>query len=72
MELARFIKDIERCPYLPKDPEYAEWNRLDQERLAKINENYRLIYLAALDYRSSNISLLRLMSEFVIEMLRER
>ncbi len=28
--------DIERCPYAPGDPDYAEWSRRDTERLLRI------------------------------------
>lgn len=30
------IKDIERCPYVPKDLEYEEWNKRNEQRLRQI------------------------------------
>ena len=30
------IKDLERCPYVPKDLEYEEWNRSNDLRLKQI------------------------------------
>lgn len=31
-EFVVYIKDIERCPYLPKDYQYIDWNREDNKR----------------------------------------
>lgn len=33
-----YFRDIERCPYIPNDPEYDDWNRKDDERLQKISK----------------------------------
>lgn len=30
------LMDIERCPYLCSDPEYAEWNRKNRGRMKTI------------------------------------
>lgn len=32
------IRDMERNPYFPKDPEYEDWVRKDDERLQKISD----------------------------------
>lgn len=75
-EVARFIKDIERCPYVPKDSEYDEWNRQDQERLKNINKDYDNIYKTAIAYLllvdSEHEPYMKLMCEFVIDMLKPR
>lgn len=74
MAYARFFRDIERCPYAPSDPEYDEWMRKDNERLARL-ENKRMQILEEARFQLSavpeNLSNLRLRQvyEFVIEQL---
>lgn len=33
-------KDLERYPYVPREPEYAEWTKKDNERLDAISKQY--------------------------------
>lgn len=47
------IKDIERCPYVPSDPEYDEWCRKDRERMDKLQRERHLIYDNAFLYMNS-------------------
>jgi len=46
------IGDIERCPYLPKDYQYEQWNRDDIARCQKIIEARRTIHRKANQYLS--------------------
>lgn len=72
METPRFIKDIERCPYLPKDPGYDEWMRIDQERIARINKEYaRILQVAKICLVSGNPNIQQ-MCRFVIDMLEDK
>lgn len=69
--MSRFIKDIERCPYVPKDPEYDEWNRKDKQRLKNIEEGYQEIKITANQLLSHPDRKVRNMCLFVLSMLRD-
>jgi len=47
-EHLRLIKDIDRCPYAPKEPGYISWIEADDDRLAKI-EAERAKHIEALE-----------------------
>lgn len=71
MITARFIKDIERCPYVPKDPEYDEWMRKDRRRLELIENEYQNIKATANKLLSSEDYRLRQLANFVIDMIKD-
>ncbi len=64
-----FIKDIERCPYLPFEPEYDEWNRKDEERQRAIVEYRERLYSIANQRLSSDDPDVRMMAHFIIGFL---
>jgi len=68
---ARFIKDIERCPYVPSQPEYDEWCRKDDERTKKLEEEYQELKEIANQNLSNSDSEIRQMAHFVLDMIRD-
>jgi hypothetical protein len=64
-----FIRDIERCPYVPKDPEYEEWSRKNDERLNALREARKELLMHAFQYLSHEDRVVRDMSKFVIWIL---
>ena len=67
----RFLKDIERCPYLPKDSGYEEWNRKDKERLEELEKNYQEIKNTATQLLSAKGKKLVNLAKFVLDMIRD-
>lgn len=62
------IRDIERCPYVPKDPEYVAWMAKDDERRLNIIEARRSLHIKANQYLSHedrNIRNLALFYNFI-------
>lgn len=59
------IRDIERCPYVPKDPEYDEWNRKNEARLAELSEARHNMLLKAHQYLSHEDRNVRNMAIFI-------
>lgn len=62
------IKDIERCPYMTREPEYQEWSRADNERLKKISDARENVILSANEYLSHPDRGVRMMALFITEM----
>ena len=52
-----FIRDIERCPYVPKDPEYDEWSKKDKARLDKLVEDRKELLKIARLYAITDVNL---------------
>lgn len=70
----RFIKDIERCPFVPKETGYAEWNRKDKERLDKLEEEYQLLKKVSQDCLNGEFVYpknLKKMAKFILEMIKD-
>ena len=59
------IRDIERCPYVPKDPEYDPWNRKDIERCNQLVEGRRELHMKANQYLSHEDRNVRLMALWI-------
>jgi len=67
--MIRLWKDIERCPYVPSDPEYADWIAKDNERLAEEDKYYRELLTQAHKYLSHEDDNIRKMAHFIIGIL---
>jgi hypothetical protein len=65
------IKDMERCPYVPKDPEYATWNEKNDKRLAQISAERELLRKDAAYYLSHHDKTVRNMAKFISNFLDE-
>ena len=65
-----FYRDVERCPYLPKDFGYDSWVKRDRERLEQIDKNRAELLEIAKKYKYSyQGDEIRKMALFAIEML---
>lgn len=67
--MIRLWKDLERCPYLPKDPEYTKWMAGDKKRLAEIDKSREELLVQAHKYISYDDRNIRNMAHFIMEML---
>lgn len=45
------IRDIARCPYVPSQPEYTEWDENDKRRCQEIVDRRQRLYLRAMHLR---------------------
>ncbi len=63
------IGDIEHCPYVPKDSEYEEWNRKEDERLTEISRARVKLAVEAHKYLSHEDKIIREMALFVTSRL---
>lgn len=61
------LRDIERCPYVPKDPEYAYWNQKDEERIKQIVEARQAMHMKAKQYLSHPDNFVRSFALFIDE-----
>jgi hypothetical protein len=59
------IRDIERCPYVPRDPEYLAWNKKDDERLDAISNQRKEMLENAYGYLSHEDKTVREMAYFI-------
>ncbi len=46
------MRDVERCPFLPKNPGYEKWDKDDQERCKVMVEARRELHIIANQYIS--------------------
>ena len=60
------IGDIERCPYVPKQLEYTEWNRQDIERCQIIHDARKELFEKANQYLSHEDRNIRKLAMFYI------
>lgn len=60
-----FIRDIRRCPYVPKDSEYASWHEKEEERLRELSDERERLRLKAREMLFHNDSDVRKMAMFV-------
>lgn len=67
--MIRFYKDLKRCPYLPKDPGYVEWNRVDNERLEQLDKSRKALRDTAHQYMSHEDRNVRNLAIFTSSML---
>lgn len=67
--MIRLYKDIERCPYISSDPEYANWIAKDDKRLAEIDRYHKEILTKAYQYISHEDRSIRNLAHFVVGIL---
>jgi len=59
------IRDIERCPYVPNDYEYVNWNEKNDKRLKEIAKAREYVHLTAQRYMSHKDANVRDMAIFI-------
>lgn len=60
------LGDVERCPYVPRDPEYAHWNEKDIQRCQQIIDARKSLHNKAFQYMSHTDPNVRLMALFIV------
>lgn len=65
------IRDIERCPYLPKDSEYALWIHRDDLRLDNISKQRTALRKDSERFLNYPNSIIQDMAKFICEFLEK-